>query len=385
MSSGVDIMGMGVVTPYGEGIDKFWEGLVNGKVAIFPQQYSLKKNYSFYVSRCEGLNNDIFQLASQAAAQALLNYQQTEKNDDPKKIELVLATALGRLDESECYIIQNRFKKENLCSPAILKQYSFKKLYDQLQKQYSLSGQGVIVSTACTSGQSALYYAYDQIQKDSSKRILVVGVEKISQFILHGLNCMQALTKKGVKPFDINRDGLAIGEGAGAILLGKEQCNHRMSNGKTVIKKIGCFNEAFRMANPRKDAQGMLRALVEVSCVEDCVVLAAANGTLHNDSAILTVLKNYFSTNKSQIPVTTIKGHIGHSLGASGIIETIAGVLMLKHKKIPAIQGLTEPELDGFRLITKNESINSENLVSIAAGFGGSCAALMLKHYERGC
>jgi 3-oxoacyl-(acyl-carrier-protein) synthase len=247
--------------------------------------------------------------------------------------------------------------------------------------EVGLTGPVATVSAACASGTLAIIDAAQRLRCGTEARsYLVFGIDLLSIFVVSGFARLHALAKERCRPFDLNRDGLALGEGAGALLLTtSEEAQQQNWPVLAVVKSWGVSGDAGHITAPCREASGLRRAL---DCCTDGGsrpvggINAHGTGTRFNDAMEIRAFRQRFAKN---VPFHSIKGAIGHCLGAAGVIEAAVAIKSLAAGQIPPTVGLEEPdkELGNLAGSTMLDLIHP-SVISCNSGFGGINAAVML-------
>jgi 3-oxoacyl-(acyl-carrier-protein) synthase len=256
-------------------------------------------------------------------------------------------------------------------------------LSEQLQivkTRYALGGPHLLVSTACSSGLTAIIEAAMIIQAGEAMRMVVCGADIADGFIRDGFNALKAITKSGCRPFDRQRDGLVLGSAAAACLVTRGDIVSPADAGPSVeLEGWGIAGDAAHLTAPDKEASGLMRALksaisgVEASSI-DAVVLHGT-GTAYNDAMEALAMRTIFNHYPC---LTGIKGLLGHTLGASGVIETAMVAWMLHKQVVPAITGLENPQWPELNFVHNAPAARPlKRIVKTASGFGGLNAVIM--------
>ena len=255
-----------------------------------------------------------------------------------------------------------------------------------LASRYALGGPVVTLSSACTSGLAAIAHAVETIGRGETDCMLAGGADALSDFVLSGFDLLGALTATRVRPFDRRRDGLALGEGAGVLVL--EERGRALERGAPILAEVagaGSAGDAHHMRGPSPEGDGLARAME--AALRDAgrppagvdYIAAHATGTVRNDTMEARALRRVFGDG-ARIPVGSITPIIGHTLGAAGTLAAVVGVAVLARGRIPPIAGCEEPEagvdLDLVRGTARRCAVRSA--LVIAAGFAGHNAALLL-------
>jgi 3-oxoacyl-[acyl-carrier-protein] synthase II len=268
----------------------------------------------------------------------------------------------------------------------------------QVALQYNLRGYNGTIVTACAAGTQGIGEATMLIRSGRAEVALTGGCEAgISELGLAGFSVMRALTSyegppaEASRPFDLERDGFVPCEGAGAVLLESE--THARERGARIYAEVcgyGCTNDAFHVAAPPEDGEGAARAIVEAlrdsgfepSAVD--YINAHATSTPLGDTAETNAIKAVFREGAYQIPISATKSLIGHGLGASGGMETVATVKMIETGIIHPTINLHHPDPTCDLDYVPNEARKAEVRVALknSFGFGGQNSSLVLARYE---
>jgi 3-oxoacyl-[acyl-carrier-protein] synthase II len=254
-----------------------------------------------------------------------------------------------------------------------------------LASRLGLSDPGVNVNSACASSTMAVARAAAMIGSGRADAVIVVCVDLVSEFVFSGFSSLQALDPAGCRPFDRNRNGLSLGEGGAALLMmSAEKARREGVRGIGSVVGWGAANDAAHVTAPARDGRGLIQsvrlALGKASIGPDDIaaINAHGTGTVYNDEMEVTAFEAVFGSRR--IPLNSIKGAIGHTLGAAGGIEVAVGVRSLADGTLPPTAGFAEPmELRGFPVSPFPQPIDGAYLLSTNSGFGGINAALVLK------
>lgn len=234
----------------------------------------------------------------------------------------------------------------------------------------------VVISNACISSVLAQVVALRMLKVQQYKNIVVCGADLISDFVLSGFQSFKALSPNPCKPFDINRDGLSLGEGAGSIVFSTE-------NPKALFKGVSCLagassNDANHISGPSRTGDGLANAIVstiEQSQVRPEFISAHGTATMYNDEMESKAIN---MVQLQDVPVNSLKGYYGHTLGAAGTIETITTLFAMEESKSIATLGHDYYGVsEQIKLISKTEDLKFNSFLKIASGFGGCNAAIL--------
>jgi 3-oxoacyl-[acyl-carrier-protein] synthase II len=247
-----------------------------------------------------------------------------------------------------------------------------------------LGSRGFNVSAACASSTIAVAQAAALISSGSADVVLVCCLDMITEFIFSGFSALRALSPLPCRPFDRDRNGLSLGEGAAALLLmSRERASQEYRISMGTISGWGVANDATHITAPARDGCGLIQAIsraLQVSGISaDLIhaICAHGTGTIYNDLMEFTAFKQIFNNRK--VPVFSIKGAIGHTLGAAGGIEAAVGMKSLSCQVAPPTIGLRTPMDEAMGWVSSGSvSFSGDYLLTTNSGFGGINAALVL-------
>ena len=254
-----------------------------------------------------------------------------------------------------------------------------------LAVRLGLSRPGVNLNAACASSTAAVARAAALIDSGRTDAVLVVCMDLVSEFVFSGFSALQALDPAGCRPFDRNRAGWSLGVGGAALLLMSPGRARR--EGLAVLGTVagwGAANDATHITAPARDGCGLVQAARQaiskagIAPSDVSAVNAHGTGTVYNDAMELIALRTVFG--ERALPVNSIKGAIGHTLGAAGGIEVAIGLRSLSTGTLPPTAGFREPETGADGLVSSvAQPIGGDFLLTTNSGFGGVNAALLLK------
>jgi 3-oxoacyl-(acyl-carrier-protein) synthase len=237
-------------------------------------------------------------------------------------------------------------------------------------------GEVLTLSQACASASAAIAHGAALVASGETERAVVAGVEALTPFVEDGFASLQALDRRGARPFDRTRAGLSLGEGAGVLIL-----EGRASGPGTWLRGAASASDAHSSTSPHPEGRGLERALRlalargGLAGSEVALVCAHGTGTERNDAAELAALDRVLEGSRAR--VFSVKGNTGHALGAAGAIDAIAACLALEHRSVPGTAGLEDPlETRSLRLTRTLEPVPGRHALSVNAGFGGLNAVL---------
>jgi len=380
----VAIVAAGVVTPIGSDLDAFWTGLLTGANGIstierFPvsdlrvqRGGEIKK----LTSSDEGGRRDRASGLLCAAADDLR--ARSSLAADRARIGVVVGTALGGVESLEDAITDERSLRTAAAA-----------FYDSpahaLASHLDVHGPVLTVSTACASGASALGFAADLLRADRADLIVAGGYDGLCRFVMRGFDALRSLTRERIRPFDRRRSGLLLGEGAALVLMARD----RDVTGPRLGRLLGhaSTSDATHVAAPDPTGRGLEHAVelalgqagLDAGAVE--FVSAHGTGTPLNDRIETAVLRRVLGRRANGVPVNSIKGGLGHTMGAAATLEAIMCLLATRHGAIPHTLGFENGDADcDLDYVPLRPRVTRPRVsLSTSLGFGGCNAALILE------
>ncbi len=295
----------------------------------------------------------------------------------PARIGLVLATTKANIEALE------RLSDGRPCSETARRHLQPELLAADLATEHSAGGPVQTISTACTSGTIALQQGVKLIRRGAADAVFVVGVDHLSAFVVAGFTSLKAIDPSGCRPFDRSRCGLSPGEAGAAILLVRGD----LAIGSQIeLCGWGSSNDANHMTGPSRDGSGLaqaIRAALKSANLNACdidYVNVHGTGTPYNDAMEAAALRTIFG--EACPPVSGLKGMLGHTLGAAGVVETIACAMALQEQFLPGTPRLSVVA-DGMPASLVKEPRPAGRLrhvLKLSTGFGGVNCALILRH-----
>jgi 3-oxoacyl-[acyl-carrier-protein] synthase II len=259
---------------------------------------------------------------------------------------------------------------------------------DLIARHLGLYGPRVSIMTACSSSATALGYGADRIRLGQAEVVLAGGCDALSRLTLAGFSALRATSPDPCRPFDVDRKGITLGEGAATLVLEPyERARARGAKIYALVAGCGISADAYHMTAPHPEGQGAARAMraaLSDAGIDPFAIghiNAHGTGTLHNDAAETLAIKTVFGPRAPSIPVTSIKSMVGHTLSAAGAIEAVTSILSLYRGFIPPTLNLENPDpsfgLDYVRGAARTASL--EYVLSSSFAFGGNNTALIFK------
>jgi 3-oxoacyl-[acyl-carrier-protein] synthase II len=373
----VCISAVQAVTGLGPDLDSLWHGVMAGESAIRPLNRFATGRYlagnAAWIEGLEATNNG-------SGLDPLLERLLDGFGPVPADATLLTASTKG------CVDVMERLQCGGPADPARLPMAD---LLRRLAARFGLAATGININAACASSTIAVARAASLIAAGRSEAVLVVCADLVSEFVFSGFSALQALSPTVCRPFDRHRDGLTLGEGGAALLL--MSCERAAREGRPnlgVVAGWGAANDATHITAPARDGCGLIasvqQALTRASIGSEAIGAISAHGTAtpYNDAMELTAFRTLFGARP--LPMHSIKGAIGHTLGAAGGIEVALGLKCLATGQLPPTVGLREAEAAGEGMVSPAvQPITGRYLLSTNSGFGGVNAALILCREEK--
>jgi len=360
------------VTPFGEGVDVLWEGLLSGNSAIKEITRFPVERYYANMAACI---NDLHDSTERSMVYCLIDKVLNNIGMIPHYSLLITASTKAGIDKMTGSNEENKNTYAGCLQPGI---------GDYISKRLSLKGESIHISAACASSAVALAKGASIIERGRADSVLVCCFDLVTEFIFSGFCALQAMSPYPCKPFDKKRKGMSLGEGAATLLIMNEE-KAREYNKKpiAVLKGWAVTNDATHITRPDAEGEGLSLAIERsltkagIDAPSISAICAHGTGTYHNDAMELASYKRIFGENK--IPLFSVKGAIGHTLGAAGGIEAAVCVRSLLHGIIPPTTGLSEPEHDAEGLVSSSPvKMGLASMLSVNSGFSGVNAALVI-------
>lgn len=392
MNERIVITGMGIIAPLRpfEEKDTFWNALCSGEDAIRqtkPPLLDFGREWPMAAIRTSAFHEDVQAedragfLARKALGTAVADSGLDMSPAEAGRTGLVTGTVLGNILYKESCMMSAAHSR-----PA-MSEKGLSDIASGLARVYNLNGPVMTVSTACASGTDAVGIAARKIMNGSADIMFAGGVDVLSDFAIAGFNSLQAITRDRVRPFDKNRDGLALGEGAAFLVLEREQRAH--SRGAEIYAGISGYAsraDANHLTGPHRDGRGLARAIRSAlsesgtSPEEIDYVNAHGTGTVYNDLMETKALKTAFGESAYRTSISSTKSMLGHSFGAAGVIEAICCILAIRKGIIPPTINFKERDdecdLDYTPNTAKEKPVGTA--MSLSAGFGGQNSVIIL-------
>ncbi|MDH4163818.1 MAG: beta-ketoacyl-[acyl-carrier-protein] synthase family protein [Nitrospirota bacterium] len=402
----VAISGVGAVTAIGVNKDEYFSRLLNGESGIATVRYFDTSIFStniagqidrerlgFYFEKETGrpyeeYDQSAIPFAAVAIKEALSDASLAPSDFRQKRTALVLATAAGGIN---CGLAVHELyfhKKLAYSDLGMAKKYPFHSLTAELSDLCGIGGYSVTNISACTSSNAAIAYAFDLIKSGLADVAITGGMDILSPFEFSCFNAYRALAREACRPFDKNREGLVLSEGAAMLVLEPfETAVGRKGVVEAEIGGYGITNDAVDMTAPDaagvSAAEAMRKALAKADADSASIGYVAAHGTgtKLNDVAETAAIKNVFGKRAYDVPVSSVKGAIGHMNGAAGAIGAVTCVMSLSSGFIPPTINYQTPDeacdLDYVPNAARSSDVQA--CLSNSYAFGGQCSSLLIR------
>jgi len=359
------------LTPFGD-LDALWESLMKSQSAIQPVKRFDADRYSANIASCiDDLTTD----EGHSLIQALVARLMRQLHPVSPDTWLITATTKSGIDNLE---------RDARGETADLNDTLLTGISQQIRSEFKLRGECLNISAACASSTIALMQAAMLIASGCTDAVLVCCADLVTEFVFSGFSALQALSERPCRPFDRNRNGLSLGEGAAALLvMSKAQASEEGRRCLGTILGWGAAGDASHVTAPAKDGFGLRQAIIQalqvagLDAIDIAAISAHGTGTVYNDQMELKAFGKIFGDNLT--PIFSIKGAIGHTLGAAGGIEVAVGLQALIAQTIPPTVGFSTAERGAEgRVASHAIDISGDHLLTTNSGFGGINGALIL-------
>ena len=410
MSRRVVVTGLGAVTPIGNNVDDFWTSVKAGKIGFDHITKFDTTDYKCHIAaELKDFNPQDFmdrkaakrmepfsQYAVAAAKQAIDDSGLDIEKEDPYMVGCAIGSGIGSLQAMERETQKLYEKGPNRVNPLLVPLMICNMAAGNVSIQFGLKGKSINDVTACATGTNTIGEAYRSIQYGEADVMVAGGTEgSVCPIGIAGFTALTALSTvddptKCSLPFDKNRSGFVMGEGAGVAIL--EELEHAKARGAKIYAEVvgyGCSSDAYHITSPQEDGAGAARAMTNamsdagVTPADVKYINAHGTGTHHNDLFETRAIKLAFGDEAADLKINSTKSMIGHLLGAAGAVEFITCVKEIQDGFIHKTVGYETPdeEIDlNYCKDSYEEPV--EYALSNSLGFGGHNASILLKAYK---
>jgi len=411
MSRRVVITGTGVVSSLGLGIDQFWSAIKEGKNGISEVTRIDVSNMSTkvaaeikefdasqYIDKKEARRMDRYnQFAMAAAKMAVEQSKLNIESLDLDRCGVIVGSGIGGIETFEEQHQVALSKGVGRVSPFFIPMMISNMAAGRIAIEYGFRGFNECVVTACATGNNAIGDAFKVIERGDADVMITGGAEAcITTMSFAGFCSMGAMSKNpdpntACRPFDKDRDGFVMGEGAAILVI--EELEHALKRGANIIAEIvgyGCTCDAYHITAPQPDGDGgvksMLMAIKDADITPDKIDYINAHGTSTplNDPTEVNIVKRVFGDHAKNLAMSSTKSMTGHLLGAAGAIEAVITAMALRDGFLPPTINVVnqDPECDIDCVPNTGRKADIKYALSNSLGFGGHNATLCFKKYE---
>ena len=410
MSRRVVVTGMGAITPIGLSVDEFWAGVKEGRTGFAPitkfDTTDFKCKLAAEVKDFDGKNYMDFKAAKRmeafsqyavaATKEALEDAGIDMEKEDPYRVGVAVGSGTGSLQAMERSHTRLVEKGPGRIEPLFVPLTISNMAAGNVSIQFGLKGKSINVVTACATGTNSIGEAFRAIQYGDAEVMVAGGTEgSVCPIGVGGFSALTALstcedpTRCSI-PFDKERSGFVMGEGAGVVVL--EELEHAKARGAKIYAEVagyGCTSDAYHITSPAEDGAGAAKAMeyavkdAGLNLEDITYINAHGTATHHNDLFETRAIKLLFGDHAKDIKINSTKSMVGHLLGAAGAIEFVACVKELQDGYIHRTVGYQVPDEEcDLNYCKEAYEENFEYALSNSLGFGGHNASLLVKKYH---
>ena len=401
----VVITGLGILTSIGQDAPSFWTSLLEGvcgidRITLFdPSSYRVQnaaevKGFDprrFFSSRRLKRMSRCDQFGMKAVGEGLSDSGLDLEKEDRERVGIFIGGGAGGILSAERYRKEMIRKGWRKARPTLLLPFSTCALNDLIAEEYGVLGPRATIATACSSSATAIGCGLDSIRSGEVDIAIAGGSESLSEVTFGGFNSLRSVDEEYCRPFDLNRKGLSLGEGAAFLIL--EEAEHARRRGSKIHAEVmgyGLSGDGQHMTAPDPEGKGAARAMQQalqdggINPEEIDYINAHGTATPANDAAETKAIKKLLGDRARKVPVSSSKSMIGHCLGAAGALEAVVTVLAVRDNRIPpTIHYQTpDPECDLDYVPNHAREGTITYALSNSFGFGGTNACLVFKKFE---
>ena len=410
MSRRVVVTGLGAITPIGNSVEEFWNGVKEEKIGFDtityfdPTEYRAKlaaqvKDFDpaqYMYKKAARRMEQFCQFAVAAAGEAIKDAGLDMEKEDPFMVGCNVGSGIGSLQAMEREHTRLTEKGPNKVGPMLVPLMISNMAAGNVSIAYGLKGKSLNVVTACATGTHSIGEAFRTIQYGDADVMVAGGTESsITPIGVAGFAALTALSSSEDPtrcsiPFDKDRSGFVMGEGAGIVVL--EELEHAKARGAKIYAEVigyGCSSDAFHITSPAEDGSGAAKAMENamadghVKPEEITYINAHGTSTHHNDLFETKAIKLAFGDHAKNLKINSTKSMVGHLLGAAGAVEFVTCVKEVEEGFIHRTVGLQESDEEMDLNYCKQSYVEEvPYALSNSLGFGGHNASLLIKKYE---
>ncbi len=412
MKHRIVVTGMGVITPIGNSVPEFWEALLSGRSGAAPITHFDPSQHATHFA-CEVKNFDIkdylhpreakrmdpfCHYAIAAAEEALKDAGVNQETCNTDRVGIIIGSGIGGIHIFEMQCKEMLAGGPRRISPFFIPTMISDIAAGHISMKYHLRGPNYATTSACATGSHAIGISVRHLQCGDADVMLAGGSEgAITPMGLGGFNAMKAISTRNdnpegaSRPFDLDRDGFIMGEGAGLLVL--ETLEHARKRGARIlgeIKGLGFSSDAHHITAPVPGGEGAVRAMraaladAELTPEDIDYINAHGTSTPHNDKTETIAIKTVFSEHAYNVSVSSTKSMTGHLLGAAGSVESVVCIMAIKNSVVPPTINYTTPDPECDLDVTPNEPKGRKVRTALnnAFGFGGHNACLIFTAFD---
>lgn len=402
MQHRIAVTGLGVLTPIGNDVETFTKNMFSGMRGTGPIQAFDTSEYEVKNGgEVKGFNPKLYQkkvnlekldrttqFAIAVSRQALDHAQLDPEKLDKRRVGVIFGTTLGNQQTLERHIDYRLKDQPPYQEP--YNNYPVQSITAYVSAEFGFQGPNLVIPTACAAGNYAIGYAADLIRSGQADYMICGGTDAISRACFTMFARLNAIAPEICQPFDKNRKGMMVSEGAAVLLL--ERYDLAVKRGATILAEFAGYAnscDAYHVTAPHPEGNGaalaMEKALKASGLTPEDIdyISAHGTGTPANDKQEAKAVYRIFGERSRKTPISSIKSMIGHTMGAASAIEAVASVLAIYHGRVPPNINLSEMDPE-FPLYVPTESyeMNIKAVLSNSFAFGGNISTLILKKSE---
>lgn len=361
-----------ILTAYGQGLDPLWTGVFSGQTAIKTVKRFSTEHFS---SQIAALMPDSLCLPDQPLIRQWMTLLARTSRSIPRNADWIFASSKGEID---------LFEKYMRTDGKLPKDFGIRQTLSELKKIWGFEKDGTFLSSACTSSMTAIAYAAKMINNGKKDALMVLTADVITPFIFSGFSSLAALDPEPARPFDKERKGLSLGDSAGYMLLMKRE--KALKENRTILGIVqgwGCSDDANHITGPSRDGSGLRWAIESALHVGDLrpaqirSIKTHGTGTIYNDSMEIKAFHSIFK--HFTLPVYSIKGGTGHTLGACGLTEVLFALRSSHTGLIPPALNVKEVDEEATGWVTRmKRQVEPGSVLCVNSGFGGTNSAVIV-------
>lgn len=354
---------------------------IGAELIISPLGKTIEENWAAMIDKRSGIS-----LIANAGFdhKSIFLSKMTDLNGEGKFIRLIIQaieTIKDEIDESILLSERTIFLISSTKGDPERIKDAFSASVSAIQRKFNLANQPLAISNACISGVVAVNTAHNLINAKLYDHAVVIGCDVLTDFIVYGFQSLFAIADAPCKPFDAERNGISIGEGCGAVVISVSQ--NIFKTAPLQLLAGTAANDANHISGPSRTGEGLFRSVKktmqknDISADELDFISAHGTATIFNDEMESIAFDRL---ELSDIPLNSLKGYFGHTLGAAGVIETAASMQMIRSGILPESLGFQEKGTSKLlNIVTKNTTANPKTILKTASGFGGGNASVIIR------